>query len=104
MNHRKPRLKPRATPVSAGYLATVRALDERRKDCGLSHEALCKRAGIAARSWAKIISPDTRSGRLASQATLDKARRVLFPALSPPSNRGMRGRPSMSSEASHETG
>ena len=77
MNPPKPRLVPRERPVPAGYLATVRTLDERRRACGLSHEALCVRAGIPARSWAKYLRPDGRHGRIATAGTLDKVRAVL---------------------------
>jgi transcriptional regulator with XRE-family HTH domain len=77
MNPAKPRPAPRCRPVPAGYLELVRVLDERRRARGLSHEELCRLAGIAARSWAKYLAPDAASGRIASKGTLDKVRAVL---------------------------
>jgi hypothetical protein len=81
MNPRRPRQAPRIRPVPPEYLARVRTLDERRRERGLSQQMLCQLAGIPARSWAKYLAPDARHGRIASEATLDKVRATLCPAL-----------------------
>ncbi len=64
--------------ATALYNAIVLELERRRLHVGISMERMSDLAGSAERSYAKILYPDTVSGRVARWETLQAYMQVLF--------------------------
>jgi hypothetical protein len=63
------------TPI---YLAIIVEVERRRMQVGISMERMSELMGTAERSYAKMLYPDTPSGRCATWPTLQAAIDVLF--------------------------
>lgn len=61
------------------YIQIMTAIDARRIESGLSMEQMSELMGTAERSYAKMLSPDTPSGRLVGWDTIELAISVLWP-------------------------
>lgn len=61
------------------YLATILEIERRRLARGIPMEQMSELMGSAERSYAKLLYPDTKSGRTARHETLQLAVSVLFP-------------------------
>lgn len=61
------------------YTQIMAAIDTRRIESGLSMEQMSELMGTAERSYAKMLSPDTPSGRLVGWDTIELACSVLWP-------------------------
>lgn len=66
-------------PAPPIYYVLMAAFEERRYTLGLSMEDVDRLAGIAERSYAKMIHPDKPSGRIAVASKLQHVACVLFP-------------------------
>ncbi len=64
-----------STPI---YNAIILELERQRMAMGLSMERMSELMGAAERSYAKLVYPDTPSGRVARWQTLQAAVAVLF--------------------------
>jgi hypothetical protein len=67
-----------AAVSNAFYRAIILELERKRLAMGVSMDALSELMGVAERSYAKMVHPDTVSGRLATWDKLQKAIDVLF--------------------------
>jgi hypothetical protein len=63
---------------NAFYRAIMVELERKRIAMGLSQDRLSELMGVAERSYAKMVWPDSASGRLATWDKLQKAIEVLF--------------------------
>lgn len=61
------------------YIQIMAAIEIRRIEIGLSMEQMSELMGTAERSYAKMLSPDTPSGRLVGWDTIELAFSVLWP-------------------------
>jgi hypothetical protein len=57
----------------------MKALDDRRRQLGISQERLCAMMGAADRRWANLLNPDGKSFRVPRWNTLQVAFETLWP-------------------------
>lgn len=67
-----------AKAVTPLYCALVLEIERRRQAAGITMEMMSELMGTAERSYAKMLYPDTPSGRMASWDTMQRAIDVLF--------------------------
>src|SRR5687768_3653009 len=69
---------PRRHPVPPIYRHIILECERRRQHLDISMERLSEIAGIADRAYAKLLHPDSNTGRMAQWSTLQLVCDVLF--------------------------
>jgi hypothetical protein len=70
--------KRKEEPIPPIYCAIVLEIERRRQACGISMDEMSELMGTAERAYAKMLYPETSSGRVARWETVQKAVDVLF--------------------------